>query len=65
VVDQWEAAEQECEERETHDESKDVGDREHLHAVLRHHVSVVRRGTGVVLRIVNVVVIEILAHEPN
>jgi hypothetical protein len=65
VVDKWEAAEQESEERETHHESKDVGDREHLHAVLRHHVSVIRRGTRVVLRIVNVVVIEILAHEPN
>ena len=65
MVDEREAAEQECEERETHDEGQDVSDREHLHAVLRHHVSVVRRGARVVLRIVNVVVIEILAHEPN
>ena len=36
MIDQWEAAEQESEQRKTHNESQRVRDWEHVHAILFH-----------------------------
>ena len=55
VVDQGEAAEEESEQGETHDEGEGVGDGEHVHAVLLH---LVRSELDVVLE-------EVLAHKAD
>ena len=65
MVDQGETAEKEGEKGKTHNKGQNIRDLEHLHTVLSHLIGKMGRWTDVMDGIVNVVIIEILAHKTN
>ena len=63
VVDQRKTAEKESKQGKTHYESQNVCSFKHLHAILSHHVSV--WPTLMMFRVVNIIIVKVLAHESN
>ncbi len=63
MVDKRETAEKESEKGKTHYESQNVCSFKHLHAILSHHVSV--WPTLVMFRVVDIIIVKVLAHESN